>query len=97
MNTRSSTSTVTFRHPFVLPGNPEELPPGAYDVLIEEELLQALSFPAYHRTSTWLMIPTTGRQTGPDRVRVTTAHDLEAALDRDRALTETRSTGSIPE
>lgn len=97
MNTRSSTSTVTFRHPFVLPGNPEELPPGAYDVLIEEELLQALSFPAYRRTATWLMIPTTGRKTGPGRVRETTAHDLEVALDRDRALNETGSTGSIPE
>ena len=54
MNMRSTRSTLTFSNPFALPGYPGNLPPGDYEVLVEEELLQGLSFEAYRRTATYL-------------------------------------------
>ena len=44
MNMRSITSTVTFSNPFTLSGYPGDLPAGEYEILVEEELLQGLSF-----------------------------------------------------
>lgn len=56
MNMRSTRSTVTFSNPFTLPGYPGDLPAGDYEVLVEEELLQGLSFEAYRRTATYLTV-----------------------------------------
>lgn len=56
MSMRSSRSTVTFSNPFTLPGYPGDLPAGDYEVLVEEELLQGLSFEAYRRTATYLTV-----------------------------------------
>ena len=39
MNSRSTTSVVTFSFPFRLSGYEDELPPGSYEVVIDEELL----------------------------------------------------------
>lgn len=82
MNIRSSTTQVTFAHPFTLSGYADMLPAGNYNVLIEEELLQGLSFEAYRRTSTHMMV--TG-QAGRVEMRPITEKDLEAAIGRDRA------------
>ena len=49
MNMRSTRSTVTFCHPFTLKGRSEILPAGAYEVLVEEEELQGVSFLAYRK------------------------------------------------
>ncbi|NPD15086.1 hypothetical protein HOY34_07705 [Xinfangfangia sp. D13-10-4-6] len=82
MNIRSSTKKVTFTHPFTLPGYADLLPAGSYDVLVEEELLQGLSFEAYRRTSTYMMI--TG-QAGRVEMRPITEKDLDATIGRDLA------------
>lgn len=81
MNIRSSRRQVTFAHPFTLPGYVDLLPAGDYDVLIEEELLQGLSFEAYRRTSTHMMV--TG-QAGRVELRPITEKDLQAAIGRDQ-------------
>lgn len=82
MNIRSSRKQVTFAHPFTLPGYADLLPAGAYDILIEEELLQGLSFEAYRRTSTHMML--TGKA-GRAEMRPVTEKDLETAISRDLA------------
>ena len=79
MNIRSSRKQVTFAHPFTLSGYADLLPAGNYDVLVEEELLQGLSFEAYRRTSTHMIV--TG-QAGRAEI---TEKDLEAAIGRDQA------------
>ena len=83
MNMRSTRSTVTFSNPFTLPGYPEVLPAGDYDVLVEEELLQGLSFEAYIRTATYLTVRETGGHAGRTELRATSDSDLKQALGRD--------------
>jgi len=85
MNTRSSRSMVSFSHSFALPGYSGELPAGDYEILVEEELLQELSFVAYRRTATYLLAHGTGGQPGRIEMRKISETDLEAALGRDRA------------
>lgn len=88
MNMRSSTSTVTFTHPVVLSGYSDQLPAGAYEVVVEEELLQGLSFVAYRRTATYLTVRGRRGHAGCSETWPITERDLEMALRRDRALAE---------
>ncbi|WP_137703233.1 hypothetical protein [Marimonas lutisalis] len=88
---RSTRSTVTFSNPFTLPGYPGDLPAGDYDVLVEEELLQGLSFEAYRRTATYLTVRGRGGHAGRIELRVISERDLKEALGRDAATTETNN------
>lgn len=88
MNMRSSRSTVTFSHAFALSGYPGELPAGDYEVVVEEELLQGLSFEAWRRTATYLMVRGKGAQAGRTEMRATTERDLNAALSRNQVVTQ---------
>lgn len=89
MNTRSTKTRVTFANPFSLPGFVGELPAGEYEVLVEEELLQGLSFEAWRRTSTFLTVRGKGRHAGRTELRVISDIDLNVALNRDAAMTGT--------
>lgn len=86
MNTRSSTSLVVFKHPFVLPGSPEEFPAGQYELLVEEELLDGLSFPAFRETAAFLLIFGPSLGSGPKEMRSTTRADVQVALEHDAEL-----------
>lgn len=81
---RSTTSMVTFARPFTLSGYSDELPAGEYEVIVEEELLQGLSFEAYRRTSTHLMVRGRKGKAGTTEMRQISKSDLDMALDRDR-------------
>lgn len=84
MTSRRTTSTVTFKYPFSIAGYPDELPAGSYEILVEEDLLQSLSFAAYRRTSTHLLID--GQKgAGRKEMRPIDPRDLELAQCRDRA------------
>ena len=87
MNMRSSRSTVTFSNPFTLSGYPGDLPAGDYEILVEEELLQGLSFEAYRRTATFLTVRGRGRHAGRSELRAISEDDLKEALIRDQAAT----------
>ena len=86
MDTRSSRSIVTFTHSFSLPGYPDDFPAGEYGVVVEEETLQGLSFEAYRRTATYLIVHGKGGHSGHTEMHPTTEKDLEATLGRDRAF-----------
>jgi hypothetical protein len=60
MTIRSRRETVTFRHPFRIRGIDRLLPPGAYEVITDEEMIEGLSFPAYRRVATMIMVPAGG-------------------------------------
>ena len=85
---RSTRSTVTFSNPFALPGYPGELPPGNYEVLVEEELLQGLSFATYRRMATYVTVRGTGAHAGRSELRVTSVSDLNEASRRDADTSE---------
>jgi hypothetical protein len=55
--TRSRRETVTFRHPFRIKGIDRQLKAGAYEVVTDEELIEGLSFPAFRRIATVIMVP----------------------------------------
>jgi hypothetical protein len=84
MTTRTSTQTVTFQHPFRLSGIDDEvLPAGHYVIETEEELLEALSIPAYRRLVTSIHLA--GRPHSSERSRVLDIDpaELSAALATD--------------
>ena len=57
MTMRSRREIVTFRHPFQIRGVDRLLPPGAYEVVTDEEMIEGLSFPAFRRVATMIMVP----------------------------------------
>lgn len=85
MTNRTITTEVTFRRPFRLEGIADLQPAGTYVVETEEELLQALSFTAWRRLETTILLPR--RPGGPMIEQVVTIDPaaLETALALDAA------------
>ena len=84
MTIRTSSKTIAFHHPFCLKGVDRDLPPGDYRVVTEEELIEGVSFPAYHRVSTVIFVPAPSGS-AVEMVTIDPA-DLEAAQQRDASL-----------
>jgi hypothetical protein len=57
MTTRTRRETVRFKHSFRIRGVDRLLPPGAYEVITDEEMIEGLSFPCFRRVATLMMIP----------------------------------------
>ncbi|MEJ6396109.1 hypothetical protein V8J82_22835 [Gymnodinialimonas sp. 2305UL16-5] len=84
MLTRSTRSMVTFSNDFTIGNSQRELPAGTYEILVEEELIQGLSFEAYRRIATYLMARWRGSNAGETSMQMTTKEDLEHAIACDR-------------
>ena len=80
---RTTHKTVTFLHPFELSGVEGEQPAGTYAVETTEEPISDLSFIAYRRVSTTIMLASP--QLGPASRQIVAIdpNDLEAAQLRD--------------
>lgn len=83
--TRSTSGEVTFRHAFTLKGVDRLVPAGTYQVEIEEEAIEGLSFVAHRRLATFIRLPMAGHGAGSSQTFLVTRQDLEAALERDAA------------
>lgn len=57
MTTRSRREVITFRHPFRIKGIDRVLPPGAYEVVTDEEMIEGLSFASFRRVATMITVP----------------------------------------
>jgi hypothetical protein len=57
MTTRSRRETVHFKHSFRIRGIDRLLPPGGYEVVTDEEMIEGLSFPSFRRVATMIMVP----------------------------------------
>jgi hypothetical protein len=57
MTVRSRREIITFKHPFRIKGTDRLLPPGAYEVVTDEEMIEGLSFAAFRRVATMIMVP----------------------------------------
>jgi hypothetical protein len=83
MTTRTSRETVTFGNPFSLKGIGRILPAGSYDVVTYEELIEELSFPAYRRQSTMMLVPMNSTKWSSVEMIAIDPLDLTAAKGRD--------------
>jgi len=57
MTMRSRREIITFKHPFRIKGVDRLLSAGAYEVITDEEMIEGLSFAAYRRVATMIMVP----------------------------------------
>ena len=82
---RTHRNTVVFGRPFRLKGVGRVLPAGSYKVVTDEELIEGLSFPVWHRLSTAIIIP--AEQASSIEMVAVDPRDLQAAQDCDKAAT----------
>lgn len=80
MTTRTSKKTVTFKRPFNLAGFGEELPAGSYNIEMDEELLEGISFPVYRRIATLIHLYA---HAGLTQTLTVDPKELDTALARD--------------
>jgi len=83
MTTRSLSKTVVFHHPFKLASVDRILPPGDYRVVTDEELIEELSFPAYHRVATLIFVPGEPKHASSVEMVAIDPGELQAAHERD--------------
>lgn len=84
MTTRMRHETVTFRNPFRLSGIEGIQPPGSYTVETEDETIESLSFLAYRRVQTVILLPLHPGAKGSFEAVTLESGDLERSLATDR-------------
>ncbi|MEZ5822330.1 MAG: hypothetical protein R3D82_16150 [Xanthobacteraceae bacterium] len=57
MTIRSRREAVIFKHPFRIRGIDRVLPAGTYEVITDEESIEGLSFAAFRRIATMILVP----------------------------------------
>jgi hypothetical protein len=70
MTLRSRRETITFRRPFRIRGIDRQLPPGPYDVITDEEMIEGLSFASFRRVATMIMVPAGTRGSAMEMVSI---------------------------
>ena len=89
MTTRSRRETVHFKHPFQIKGVDRLLPPGAYEVITDEEMSEGLSFASFRRVATMIMVPGAAPRTSSmemisiSSVDLSDAQRIDASAPRD--------------
>jgi hypothetical protein len=85
VTTRSQRKTIVFSHPFRLKKIERVLPPGNYEVVTDEELIEGLSFAVYRRISIAIIVPAQSHQASSIEMVTIDPGDLQSAQDRDAA------------
>lgn len=83
MTSRTTQSVVRFAHAFQMSGFDRPEPAGEYRVDHDEELLEAGSRLAWHRTRAFIHLPAIGTTSATQQMVPITAADLDAALLKD--------------
>lgn len=88
MPNRTTKRLVSFRQPFVLTSHEEVWPAGDYTIETEEAPLEGLTFVAYRRIETIMVVrPATGKKGRTQFVTIDPL-ELDAALMKDRKRAE---------
>ena len=61
MLTRSTRSMVMFSNDFTIGDSQRKIPAGTGEIVVEEQLLEGLSFRTYRRIATYLMVQGRGQ------------------------------------
>jgi hypothetical protein len=96
VTTRTQRRTIEFRRAFLLKGIDRILPPGKYDIVSDEELIEGLSFPVYRRVSTIIFVPAAAQASAIEMVTVD-PRDLQSAQDRDTGTPQLPGAEKPPE
>ena len=83
MNQRLTKEMVTFVRPFSVEGVSGTFPPGTYEIETTEEPLEGLSFAAYRRISTTMLLPGSAAANTSWQVHEIAPSDLAAMKKRD--------------
>ena len=83
--TRTKRRTLTFKRSFTLKGVDHQLPPGDYELVTDEELIEELSFPVYRRVASWIMTPAQSAATATEMIPIDPA-EVDVAHERDQAF-----------
>ncbi len=83
MSTRTTRTQVTFRRPFTLSSLQGAQPAGTYTLETDEEQIDGLSFNAFHRLSTILLLPADPPPGATRQAVQVDPEELAAALDAD--------------
>ena len=70
MTIRSRRETVTFKHPFRIRGVDRLLPAGAYEVITDEEMIEGLSFAAFRRIATMIVVPAAATRLATEMISI---------------------------
>lgn len=92
MVTRTSRKTVIFNHPFSLADGEYRYSAGNYEVVTDEELIEGLSFPAYRRLATMMVVPAQSHHASSVEMLNIDPLELTAALQRDELALNTGAT-----
>ncbi len=93
MTARSTDTTVSFRHPFMLEPFDRLQPAGTYRLVVDEEQIPGLSFLAYRRTATMLHTPAISDADGSHQVFRIDQAELATALESDAGSHPVQSEG----
>jgi len=80
---RTTESEIAFMHPFTLNALVGPQPAGTYRLIVDDELIEGLSFTAYKRVATHLEIPAISIATGKRQFLQVTQSDIDHALELD--------------
>jgi hypothetical protein len=83
---RTTETEITFEHPFVLDCLVAPLQAGTYRLVVDEELIEGLSFSAYRRVGTHLEIPAISIVTGTRQFLQVSPAEIESALLKDAGI-----------
>ena len=86
MTTRTTGKTVRFHHAFTMAGSDGSYPAGEYLVQTDEELLEQMSFPAWKRVATTILL----QDGATTRSLLIDPAELERMLERDATAGEAR-------
>jgi hypothetical protein len=70
MTMHSRRETITFKHPFRIKGIDRLLSAGAYEVITDEEMIEGLSFAAFRRVATMIMVPAAPRSSTMEMISI---------------------------
>ncbi len=83
MTLRTKRETVSFAHPFTVPGVDGSQPAGTYTVQTDEEPIEGLSFLAYRRVATVIFLPVASQGAASFQAVTVNPQELEAARARE--------------
>ena len=84
MSGRTTHSVAHFTAPFVLGGLEGKLPAGDYDIDLDEELIDGMSWLAWRRVATFIHLPARTVKSPTSQLIAIDHAELETALRQDR-------------